>query len=735
MKNVRFTTAGIMLTLAIAAAGGILLIDTSFLRPRVEAQKISALKDRAGRAAQAVTMVLHEDRHHLAAAAVAAAAAPSVAESMLTAPSDPAGITGIDDLAADATLAWATDTDGKLVGLWARPDAEGKSVVAPADEIEAADAGGGLMRLQRQWFAVASAGVPHPSGSGKSVGKLWLAQPVTEASLIRAGLAAGGKVLLVEADELPANSETDATGGHGFWTNDDGNMVMVSALTDADGTIAGYIRADLPAAAICQLAASGRRTTLIVLALSGGVAVLVIMGVHILVVGPVLRLLRRVDALRTGSISPTEVLNDLHGEPKMLAQELVQAFDRLAAMSRTDELTGLANRRHFEQVLAAFYHQARRYNRPLSLVLLDIDFFKSINDAGGHQLGDDVLRRVGKILAGSCRQADLPARVGGDELCVILPETSAADAIGMAERVRKAVAAEAVNVRGVEMRLTISIGIADLNAAGMDSPGAMMALADEALYMAKANGRNRVVQASDLPGLVTKGVADESDRIASLRSKLAGLDDDFKGILIRGVETLTQVLAERDPHRIHHAHRARRYAKMLAEEIQLPGAVIKRVEVAAVLHDIGMAALPDDVLLCEGALTEDQAQLMQRHSLLSVRIMEGMAFLEQEIPTVRYHHERFDGMGYPEGLTGAGIPLTARILAVADAFAAMTAPRNYRTAWSVEDALEELRKGSGSQFDPVVVDAFASLAEHAGVDAMMPVPPADIIAQAGPVDG
>jgi HD-GYP domain-containing protein (c-di-GMP phosphodiesterase class II) len=163
-----------------------------------------------------------------------------------------------------------------------------------------------------------------------------------------------------------------------------------------------------------------------------------------------------------------------------------------------------------------------------------------------------------------------------------------------------------------------------------------------------------------------------------------------------------------------HARKTQHYAVLLAQEMGLPDRVIKRLRIAAMLHDIGMLAMPDSILLCEGGLADDQLSAMQRHPLLSVRIMEGMEFLEQEIPTVRYHHERFDGTGYPQGLAGAAIPLTARILAVADAFDAMTSPRTFRAAKSTDEALSELQASAGSQFDPAVVEAFVCMAQRLG---------------------
>jgi len=426
----------------------------------------------------------------------------------------------------------------------------------------------------------------------------------------------------------------------------------------------------------------------------------------------VIRLLKRIQRLDTGG-KVDELTRNLHGEPLVLARRLESAFEQLASLSRTEQLTGMANRRHFENVLDAFYHQARRYNRPLSLIMLDIDFFKAVNDAGGHQAGDELLKQVANAIERVCRKADLPARLGGDEFAILLPETPATNAGEMAERIRSEVAKLTVPIKDTEAKVSISAGIADLNSGEIDSPDAMMSLADKALYTAKQLGRDRAFQAHDLyPASGMQGKP--SVQMDVLRKKVMGLDSQFKEVFVQGLEEIMEILAHRDPHMAAHAQKVRHYATLIAHEMGLPDRVIRRLRIAAMLHDIGMLAMPDSVLLWEGSLGEEQLKCVRGHPLLSVRIMESMEFLEQEIPTVRYHHERFDGKGYPEGIAGPAIPLTARILSVADAFDAMTSPRAFRDAKTVEETLAELRKQTASQFDPAVVDAMMAVAKQLG---------------------
>jgi HD-GYP domain-containing protein (c-di-GMP phosphodiesterase class II) len=230
-----------------------------------------------------------------------------------------------------------------------------------------------------------------------------------------------------------------------------------------------------------------------------------------------------------------------------------------------------------------------------------------------------------------------------------------------------------------------------------------------------------VVLACDLDavnGQATRG--EETGRVNLLQKKLAGLDTRFKDLFLHAVEEIMEILEHRDPYMADHAMKVQHYALLIAKEMELPHRLLKRIQVAAMLHDIGMVAMPDSIVLNSGPLNEEQLEIMKRHPLLSVRIMEGMEFLEQEIPAVRYHHERFDGRGYPEGLKGPAIPLTARIIAVADAFNAMTTPRTFRPAKSRTEAMEELHRASGLQFDPTVVEAFESAATNMGEQLMSP---------------
>ena len=183
---------------------------------------------------------------------------------------------------------------------------------------------------------------------------------------------------------------------------------------------------------------------------------------------------------------------------------------------------------------------------------------------------------------------------------------------------------------------------------------------------------------------------------------------------MRALLETVRALESRDPHMGDHARKVQHYATLIARRMGLPERMIKRIELEAMLHDIGMLALPDAIALHPGRLSDEQFAVMRRHPLLGARILESAEFLEPIIPAVRYHHERVDGEGYPDGLSGKEIPLAARIIAVADAFDAMTSHRAFRQAMSVREALSEMGKASGTQFDPPVVAALIAETDRLG---------------------
>jgi diguanylate cyclase (GGDEF)-like protein len=343
-----------------------------------------------------------------------------------------------------------------------------------------------------------------------------------------------------------------------------------------------------------------------------------------------------------------------------------------------DPLTGLYNRRFLFEALGKELARTERYGGDASLVIFDVDDFKSINDDHGHAVGDQVLREIGRVAESVVRPSDSFARIGGEEFALLLPETAQLDALLIAERLRTALSRSAILP---DRRVTVSGGVASCPHDAVDAEE-LHRRADAALYWAKRNGKDLCAVASEVAD-VHVGDTERDGLLAHLYALVAGID--------------AQHLHTRD-----HSENVAAYAVALGQALGLEKERIVKLRRAALLHDVGKVSISRDVLEKPSRLTDDEFEQMKLHAGVGSAML-AHAGLAEEAEWVRHHHERFDGRGYPDGVAGEAIPLEARIIFVADSFEAMTSDRPYRAGMPVEDALAELRRCSGTQFQPEIV--------------------------------
>jgi diguanylate cyclase (GGDEF)-like protein len=374
--------------------------------------------------------------------------------------------------------------------------------------------------------------------------------------------------------------------------------------------------------------------------------------------------------------------------------DLARDFDRMADAlleALKDPLTGLLNHRAFQERLGEELKRAQREGHPLAVVAIDLDDFKSINDAFGHVSGDEALRAVARVVSAVLRAGDLCGRVGGDEFMLALIGADGDAASDIVERIRRRAAA--LGDGETDGRVTISAGIAlyPLHAHTQDE---LIHLADGAMYWAKSNGKNRSFAYSPSVDLAL------SAEDAAERNLRTGL--------INTVHALARAVDAKDGYTHSHSQRVACHALALGRALGLSDERLDTLRTAGVLHDVGKIGIPDAVLLKPGKLTDEELAVMRRHSELGRDIIAG-AGLPEIAHWILHLHERFDGRGYPEGLAGEAIPLESRILHVADALEAMTSSRVYRPGMAVERALDELERGAGVQFDPDVAATLIAL--------------------------
>src|SRR5689334_2258472 len=358
---------------------------------------------------------------------------------------------------------------------------------------------------------------------------------------------------------------------------------------------------------------------------------------------------------------------------------------RAMRLALTDPLTGLGNHRHFHERLQRELLNAEEQARPLTLCFVDIDDFKKINDRFGHPSGDRVLSQVGARL----RQGGEAFRLGGDEFALLLADHDDEAALAAADSVVARIGTLDLEHIG---HVTVSAGLATFPVQG-HGRDELIRLADSALYWAKEHGKNRVriYQPEVVELTELKKLAGRTDRAARFRAAAS---------LARAVDT-------RDAYQEgSHSTRVAELVSRLALRMGLPEGQVELMKLAANLHDLGKLAIPEEILRKPGPLTDAERLVLERHPQIGYRMLESLG-VEPVAEWVLHHHERWDGSGYPDGLPGDRIPLGARIIFVADAFDAMTSERVYRRRVTPDEAVAELQRCAGTQFDPEIVDAFA----------------------------
>ena len=403
-----------------------------------------------------------------------------------------------------------------------------------------------------------------------------------------------------------------------------------------------------------------------------------------------------------------------------MAITIANLFENLKKEAVTDSLTELYNRRYFNQALQKEAERAQRLHQPFSLISLDLDYLKKINDTYGHFFGDLAIRTIADILKKNARSIDVPARLGGEEFSVLLPGVDSSGAMIAAERIRAAIEAQELDTIG---HITASVGVGTFpeHSIKLDE---LLDMTDQAMYKSKINGRNRVTMAKSADDeaewhevafgafmdILTKQKVPIPNKIAKeITSKLKSISTiETKDTLFSVADTIAQTYN-------NHYKRGLTKAKVsmaieLARKMELSKEDIDKLKIAMMLYDIGKLMIPEEILNKKEPLTDEEKQQIKEHPLIAARkILKPITAVADIVPIIEAHHENWDGTGYPQKLSGDEIPVSSQIILLIDAYFALTQSRPYRVARSKDEAIEIIRLEAGKKWNEKLVEEFVGL--------------------------
>ena len=363
-------------------------------------------------------------------------------------------------------------------------------------------------------------------------------------------------------------------------------------------------------------------------------------------------------------------------------RELIKSNRRLKQLALRDSHTGLYNHRYLQEAIKTEFYRAKRYAQPLSVLMLDLDYFKSINDVYGHQFGDLVLKQFARRLRKIVRQCDIVIRFGGEEFIIIFPEIDRITVLNMAQRLLDNITASNF---------------------GDDEHNVKLKLSGDRVYSSFSikNSKTKFVE---------KDIQDTD--VDLLKEKIDRLNKRANQSLIEAVFAFAKTIKLKDQYTGEHVENTVLYAAEIARKLNLSIDEVENIRSASMVHDLGKIGISERILLKEAKLTKEEFDEIKKHPRIGVNVLRPIHSLHDIIPFVLHHHERWDGKGYPDGLKEEEIPLGARIVAVADVYQALISNRPYRRAFSDLEAKEMIKEGSGTQFDPRIVNTFLEVAQN-----------------------
>ncbi len=385
---------------------------------------------------------------------------------------------------------------------------------------------------------------------------------------------------------------------------------------------------------------------------------------------------------------------------EVLNKELLRSNKKLQRLVIKDPQTGLYNHGYFKDIMESEFYRAKKYCQLLSLMFIDIDYFRSVNEAYGYKLGDLVLKQFAHKLRRLVRLNDYVVRFGDEEFVLILPGNDKRCALELGHRIADSIRVFTFGDKKNMVKLRLSVAVVSYPEDGLFKSSDFIETADKILNKAKEYGGDRVCSMSDIQD--NKILYDKTATIKHLKQEISKLTKKANQSSIESIFAFAKTIELKDHYTGNHVERTVYYANEIAKRISLSMDDMKLVEQASMLHDLGKIGISEKILLKKGPLTRAEFKKIKEHPKIGVDIIRPIQSFHSLLPLILYHHERWDGKGYPFGLKGDEIPIGARIIAIADVYEALISDRPYRKALSKKEALRIIKENSGKQFDPKI---------------------------------
>ncbi|MFA5255885.1 MAG: diguanylate cyclase [Candidatus Omnitrophota bacterium] len=420
-----------------------------------------------------------------------------------------------------------------------------------------------------------------------------------------------------------------------------------------------------------------------------------------------------IDAATEKMIGVIEYIRDIterkraEDELQKVNKDLLTSNKRLNQLSLRDLHTGLYNHKYLAEIIDAEFYRAKKLGSAIAVVMLDVDYFKSINDTYGHQFGDMVLKQLAHYLRRMMRQYDVVIRYGGEEFVIMSPGTDRVHALVMAQRMIDAINAHNFGDAKTSVKLKVSLAVVSYPEDKVTDAMDLIKLSEQIIARAKEEGGNRIYSSVDKNSMFDgSGQRGKGPNVGVLHKMLDKLHKEANESLTESIFAFAKTIEVKDRYTGEHVERTVKYATAIARALNLPLSEIEMIRQAAMLHDLGKVGISEAILNKKTKLTKKEIDEINRHPKIAADILRPIHVLNAIIPLILHHHERWDGKGYPNKLKGEDIPLGARIVAIADVYQALISRRPYRKAFSKSKALKMIREASGTQFDPRIVNVF-----------------------------